>query len=594
MKTSISWLQKSFDAPLPHVDALVDSFTFHAFEIEEAAGDLMDVKVLPNRAADCLCHRGIAKELAAILELPMKRDPLREPVPSFPPSTLLKVEVEDSQKCLRYMGAFVRGVKVGSSPAWLKEALESVGQRSINNIVDATNFVMLDVGQPLHAFDANLLEQKNIKDGPRWNIAVQTAREGEKMLALDEKEYALDPSILTIVDAHADKIIGIAGIKGGTAAQISGTTCDVIIESANFNGPLVRRAAQKLKLFTDASLRFQNNPSPELCAYGMRDVLELVVRIAGGEIEGVVDVYPTAPKQVPVQTSLARINGLLGSQFAHEEVAHVFTRLDLHTKIEGDTFTITPPFERTDIVIPEDLTEEVGRILGYDRVAPLVLPPTNIFPDQARYRGVEFVKDFLVDRGFTEISTQTFSKKGDIVLANPLDKTNPALRTDLAHNMQEALTKAAYYAPLVLSSNQKSKLFEIGTVFTNKGEHTVVETSEPVKDLPALQDRQDYTPRLYELGAFKPFSAYPYIVRDIALWTPSGTNADKVLEMIQKKAGALCVKIYLFDTFTKEGRVSLAFRLIFQSFERTLTEEEVNKSMAELSGILGAKGFEIR
>jgi len=488
------------------------------------------------------------------------------------------------------MGAMVCGVKVGPSPAWLKDALESVGQRSINNIVDATNFVMLNIGQPLHAFDAARMQIQN----GAYSIRVRQANAGEKIMALDGKEYVLEPSMAVITDAHADTPIGIAGVKGGSAAQIGNETQDIIIESANFNGPLVRRAAQKLKLFTDASLRFQNNPSPELCAYGMRDVLDLVVRVAGGAVEGVVDIYPTPQTQTPVQTSLARINGLLGSTFSREEVAHVFERLDLSTNIENDTFTITPPFERTDIVIPEDLTEEVGRILGYDRVVPCILPATTISPDQARYRGIEFVKDFLVDRGFTEISTQSFSKKGDIVLANPLDKTNPALRTDLVHNMQEALTKAAYYAPLVLPPNQKPKLFEIGTVFTKEGEQIVVATSEPVKDIPALQDNKDYIPCLYELGAFKPFSIYPYIVRDIALWTPAGTNAEEVLEMIKTQAGELCVKIYLFDTFTKEGRVSLGFRLIFQSFERTLTEEEVNKIMAELSGILGDKGFEIR
>src|ERR1035437_9935268 len=187
MKVSLKWLQTYFDAPLPDANTLADQLTFHAFEIEETSDDMLDVKVLPNRAADCLCHRGIAKELSAILDTPLKNDPLRTPLPMYDLGgpTSLTVKIEDSKKCLRYMGAVVKGVKIGPSPDWLKEAIEAVGQRSINNVVNATNYVMLNIGQPLHAFDAAKLA---LKDGT-YSIGVRVAKEGEKITTLGGEEF---------------------------------------------------------------------------------------------------------------------------------------------------------------------------------------------------------------------------------------------------------------------------------------------------------------------------------------------------------------------------------------------------------------------
>jgi len=598
MKISRNWLQKFFEKPLPDTEAINTALTFHAFEIEECESDLMDVKVLSNRAADCLCHRGIATELSAILDIPLKSDPLRDSLPAFSETTELSVQIEDPKKCLRYMGALVKGIKVDPSPDWLREALESVGQRSINNIVDATNYVMLNIGQPLHAFDAKKITQKN----NQYAIGVRNAEEGEKITVLSGEEYAVPASVPFITDANANIALAIAGVKGGTAAEITEATTDLIVESANFDGTTVRRSAQVLKLVTEASLRFQNRPSPELCAYGMRDVLALIQEIASGEVVGITDVYPTQSSSSPVSTSLQRINDLLGSDFSKEEVAGVFKRLALPYTEVNSVFTITPPFERTDLVIPEDLAEEVGRILGYDRVPATELPPIAVEPNQARYRGIEKVKDFLIERGFTEISTQSFAKKGDVYLANPLDKTKPALRKDLKENMQEALVKAKQYAPLVLAPNQKPKLFEIGTVFTKEGEKLAVETSEPVSDLPEIKDDQNYIPQKYELGAYKPFSAYPFIVRDIAFWIPAEGVDNSLLseqyfdEVWQKEmqSSDIVIKRLFMDRFPKDGRVSMAYRLIFQSFGRTLTDDEVNGIMQKITTELTSQGYEVR
>jgi phenylalanyl-tRNA synthetase beta chain len=600
MNVSRKWLQKYFDAALPDGQSLADAFTFHSFEVEEQAGDLLDLKVLPDRAGYALSHRGVARELAAALDTPLSSDPLRTPLPAFPKTNELTVAVENPEQCPRYLGALVRGVTVGPSPDWLREALLSVGQRSINNVVDATNYVMLDLGQPLHAFDAKKLARKN----GAYAIAVRSAHAGENITTLSGDEYALPEGAQVIADANADTAIGIAGIKGGKAAEVDRETTDLVIESANFDGTAVRRAAQKLKLTTDASLRFQNRPSPELAAYGMRDVLSLITEIAGGEVVGVVDEYPAPKAPAPIVSSLARVNGLLGGNFSQSEVESVSRRLDLPYSCEGQTFTVIPRFERTDLVIPEDLAEEVGRILGYDRLPATELPATSREVDQARWKGQERMKDELVEQGFTEVSTQSFAKKGDFLLANPLDKKMPALRTSLEQNLSEALVKAKQYAPLVLPPGEKAKLFEVGTVFPKEGEHIELRMTEAAWDgvptvdnlsVAKLEDYgKDYEAKRYGLGAFKPFSQYPFVTRDVAAWVPEGVSEESFAALVRMHAGELLVRLDALDRFQKDGKTSLAFRLVFQSFERTLTDEEVNAVMEKVYAALRAAGYDIR
>ncbi|MGE5540720.1 MAG: phenylalanine--tRNA ligase subunit beta [Bacillota bacterium] len=632
MKTSRAWLNTFFDSELPDQETLATALTFHAAEIEEVEGDVLDVKVLPDRAAYMLSHRGVAFELSACLGRPMAKDPLREPVPESPTTDTLAVSIEDPEKCNRYMGAVVKGVKVGPSPAWLKEALESVGQRSINNIVDATNYVMLNMGQPLHAFDADKLDKK---DGT-FSIAVRGAREGERIITLTGEEYDLPGGTLLITDAHADAPLGIAGVKGGKRAEVTSTTTDLIIEAANFDGTSIRRAAQALKLFTDASSRFQNRPSPALAAYAMRDVLSLITDIAGGEVLGVVDEYPMPAAIEPVTVSLGNLNGRLGSSFTRDEVVEVFDRLGFSYTESEDVFTVLPPFERRDIVIPEDLAEEVGRILGYDRISSDDLPPLESAPDQAKYRGIERVRDFLVERGFIEISTPAFAAEGDIELANPLQQERPYLRASLLPNMKDALAKAVTVAPRVLGPAPAVKLFEVGTVFTKDGEYYLValgveslgakKVEEALKENVATLEQEllqspgkarfsldakavelvltdetlarlgeDYTPSRVELGAYHPFSSYPFALRDIAVWTPTGTTQQQVEAIIREQAGDLLVRVDLFDQFEKDGRTSYAFRLVFESPEKTLSDAELTPLTERLTEALNStEGYQVR
>ena len=319
------------------------------------------------------------------------------------------------------------------------------------------------------------------------------------------------------------------------------------------------------------------------------------------------NISPDEFSEKTVEVSLQRINAILGSNFLEKEVEDVFRRLRFAVKKDGEIFHVSAPIPRTDIVIPEDVAEEVGRILGYDRVEAMDLPPLSEMPDQARYRGIERMKDQLIEQGFIEVSTQSFAKNGDVYLANPLDKTKPALRTSLEENLQDAIERAKQYVPLVLPPKQPVKLFEVGTVFPREGEYLELRMTERVKewgDVAGTSDNlsvakleeygKEYIPKRYTLGTYKPFSIYPFITRDIALWVPSGTEVSIIENVIRENAGELLVRLDQFDYFEKEGRVSYAFRLVFQSLERTLTDDEANGIMEKITSALAAKDYEVR
>ncbi len=635
MKVSHRWLGRFFDEQLPSPAEVADALTFHAFEIEEQEGDLLDVKVLADRAAYGLSHRGVAREVAAALDIDMSTDPLRTPLPEFFPTRELFVEVDDAGLCPRYMGALVRGVQVGPSPEWLVEALRSVGQRSINNVVDATNFVMLNIGQPLHAFDAAKIAHP---EGV-YGIRVRGAETGEEITTLTGETYTLPAGTLLITDAYTHEALGAAGVKGGKVAEVDSSTTDIIIESANFNGPAVRQASQKLKLWTDASTRFQNMLSPALAAYGMRDVLALITDIAGGEVVGVVDVQSDVPNErlSPVEVSLAKIQSVLGIPLESDEVGNALDRLGISYVEDEGVFVVTPSFERRDLAIPEDIIEEVGRTVGYERVPATPLPPMVDAPDQARYRGIERIKDFLSARGFIELSTQSFAVEGDIELANPLQADRPWLRATLLPNLEDALTRAEQYAARTFGPVELVKLFEIGSVFTGGGEHLSLALGIRVlsgkksrgtdalteyvatlmqevfgRELPAVytadgmsvelsladvvfESVSDVPTRKTAYGAYRPFSQYPAALRDVAVWTPEGTTEDTVVRIIGEAAGPLLARIDCFDRFTKEGRVSYAFRLVFESMDRTLADTDLDPAMARVTEALNAiTGFEVR
>ncbi|MBI4118381.1 MAG: phenylalanine--tRNA ligase subunit beta [Parcubacteria group bacterium] len=598
MKINYPWLQTYFEEKLPPPTELAEALTFHAFEIESVDGDVLDVKVTPNRGHDALSHRGIAKELSAILNIPLKHDPLRESVSLLPQTDAVAVSLPETGLCGRYIAGYLRGVKVGPSPQWLKERIESIGQRSINNVVDAANFVMFDLGEPLHAFDAG----KFTKKGNQITVGVRNAKQSERITTLEGKEYELTTAHLVITDDGSDTPIAIAGVKGGKLLEVTPGTTELILEAAAFDGVSVRRGAAALKLRTEASSRFEQVLSKELPLYAMNAFAKLVLEVAGGEVVGFVDAYPEPQTVAPVTVSVSQINGLLGTHFSPKDVEGVFTRLDLPYIAKGETFTVHPPHERLDLTIPEDLVEEVGRIKGYENVPASNLPAASRQPEVSRVFALEdAIRENFLGRGYTEVLTSVFTEKGERAVLNKVDSVKPYLRESLLPGLTYALEKNVPNKGLLGLTS--IKLFEIGTVWRNGKEETLVGTADEksateqsLEEAGKLLDVSVY--KNYPLSttvAYQPFSQYPAVLRDVSLFVPSGVSATDVEQVIRGVGTDLLVKVENFDVFEKGNQTSYALHLVFQADDRTLTDSEVSTIMENVTRALeGREGWKVR
>lgn len=595
MKISYNWLQKHIEEKLPEPEKLKEVIIFHAFEVESfdklRTGSnedwIFDIKVLPDRAHDCLSHLGIAREICGLLGLNLKTYPL----PALPELVLnTKVEIQ-SDVCRRYIAIEITGIKVGPSPAWLKDALEGLGMRSINNIVDATNLVLLDEGQPVHAYDLDKI------DG---GVVVRMAHEGEQITTLSKEEKKLTTEDLVITDYLGP--LAIAGIKGGTSAEITEQTKRILIEVANFELTSIRKTSKRLGLQTDASKRFENELSPQVAMEAAKHVASLIKDIAGGEISGVLDVYknPIAPRTISF--SILDITQLLGLSIVEKDIELLLSRYNYSYIKEGDVYTMTVPPERLDIVGPADMAEEVGRLVGYDKIPSAELPKLTP-PASLEYESISAVKLWLAKNGFREVMNYTFTKKGDIYVAYGA-KDKSALRSNLSEGLKESYEKNRLNSALLGLDN--IRLFEIGTVFVSQSEEIRVATVDKgtFEELPLKEFIEKYKIDIsapvdikeIPSGTFKMWSLYPFITRDIAVWCDGAPAQAKLEEIVSAFATQYCVREpVLFDHFEKDGRTSVAYRLVFQSYEKTLIESEVEKWFAELvEEIQKNKSFEIR
>lgn len=595
MKISREWLQTYFEKPLPSAAELSNALTFHAFEIESVENDILDVKVTPNRGHDCLSYRGIAKEISAILNIPIQPKALEawDQMREFTFEIPVGVHIAEPELCPRFIAWSIKGVKVGPSPKWLVDRLATMGQQSINNVVDATNYVMFNTGQPLHAFDAGKLK----KSDSGYALTVRKAHEGEKLLALDDKEYTLKDSMLVIEDANAGAVASIAAIKGGKPTGIDEKTTDIILEAANWNGVSVRKTAQALKLRTDASQRFEQVISPELAAVGIRSAAKLITELAGGELAGFSDSYPKPQEKTSVTVSLPKINRVLGTELQIADVEDIFKRLGLSFTVSANECTVDVPYERLDISIPEDLIEEVGRIYGYDKVPAVEMPQLKMKPEvNDNFASAEKVREELVSRGYSEVFTSVFRDMGERAVANKVDGAKPYLRSTLTEGLKEAYERNTRNKDLL--GLDAVRIFEIGTVWKKAKEVTMLAMAdaEEIQEEPLMPteiNEYENFPST-ETARYKPFSRYPFIARDIALWVPTGTDPDTVLKVIRDAAGDLVVRSAKFDEFKKGDKQSYAFRLIFQSFEKTLTDEDANSYMESVYAAVRDNGWEVR
>jgi len=425
---------------------------------------VLDIDVTPNRV-DCLSVIGLARDLSAKFSSKLKFDYSI----NYEINEKNKiVEIKDPSLCPRYTGVTIDSVTISESPEWLKQRLISIGERPINNVVDITNYVMFEMGQPLHAFDLD-----KINGG---KIIVRESRKKEKIKTLDGIERELPPNSIVISD-EANKSIGLAGIMGGGNSEIESSTKTVFLESGNWNPSLIRNTSKKLGLSTEASIRFERNLNPDIAIYGLSRATDLIIQIAGGKIrDGIEDNYPGRKESVEkIILNKENLKKHLGLEISNEKISETLLYLNFEYVFneEKELWEITKPFWRSDIDIPEDIHEEIARIIGYDQIPSTYLAGSvpkwepNLSLDTKTK-----TQDILVGAGLNEtISYSAISDKlysftpeifnlGDkITLQNPISNEYSILRKSLIPSVISAASRN--------SNNWKGpiKLFEIGNVF---------------------------------------------------------------------------------------------------------------------------------
>lgn len=399
--------------------------------LADVLGDVvLDIKPTPNRP-DHFSILGIAREVAALTN-----GTVREPLASYAESetTAAKrtsVEIDDAEGCPRYTAIVIDGVTIGPSPQWMQDALTSAGMRPINNIVDVTNYVMLEWGQPLHAFDYEILRENR--------IVVRRAHPDEHLQLLDGSELKLEPDDLVIADA--ERAVALAGIMGGAESEISHSTRTILLETANFQEASIRRSsARHTESGTEASRRFEKSLNPELAELAARRAAALIVETAGGSAcRGIVDTYPGRTHQPQVVVTQRRIEQILGIQPSVEEVRSLLSALGISNRwLPPDRYAVSCPPWRSDIALADDVVEEIGRIIGYDNLPSAPLPGAVPDPDIDPERALgERIRDVLTSLGLREIITYVTVGENEL-LATAADSDTPPLSVQLQNPMNAA------------------------------------------------------------------------------------------------------------------------------------------------------------
>lgn len=426
---------------------------------------IIDFEITSNRP-DCLSMVGMARETAATLNTKYKLPNLKyTPVSSGKIEDSLKVEVRDTL-CRRYMARKVVNIKIEPSPSWMQERLFDAGVRPINNIVDITNFVMLELGQPMHAFD--------IREITSGKIVVERAKEGEKFTTLDGVERTLDSNVLNIKNDNVT--IGIAGIMGGLDSEVKDDTKEIIFESANFDGTNIRISSSKLGIRTEASSRYEKDLDTELTELALDRACSLVEELKAGDIlEGTIDIYPERPAAKIVEVDSKWVNVFLGTELSKESMKEYLDRLELQTVISGDTLMISVPSFRNDINIREDVAEEIARIYGYNNIPATIVKSIGIRDAKSRKQHLDDkLIQALLGSGLNQSISYSFTSpkvfdkielpedsplRKVISLKNPLGEDFSIMRTTATPSMMECL--ARNYS----RNNEEARLFEIGKVY---------------------------------------------------------------------------------------------------------------------------------
>ena len=655
--------------------------------LSDYLGDtILDLELTPNRL-DCLSMLGVAHEVAALTGGAVAEPEIRYEETGAPVGERVSISIADPDLCHRYTATVIDGVRIGPSPQWLQERLTRAGLRPISNVVDVTNFVMLEYNQPLHAFDLGA-----VKDA---TVIVRRARAGEKLTTLDGVERELNTENLVIADSRDP--IGLGGVIGGANSEIGPQTATVLLESANFNAANNRETATSMGLRTEATLRFEKGLRPELAPMALRRATALIQEVAGGTVApGIMDVYPEPAAPLTVTLTMRRLRQSLGMDIDPPEAQKALESLGFTCSVlppsqgEGEALAVAVPWWRNDVNIEDDLVEEVVRIIGYDEVPTVMLSTPIPFHSPSRSIALrEEVQDLLAAAGMQEVINYSVASMELIERAVPVDGQAPPMRLANPMSATHEYLRPTLQGGLLanLSANQADgpgpfRLFEAGRVFLPRsgdlpeeveivaavlagqrgeaswlaapdgggmdfydakgmvewllgrlgisadweaGEHPVYQPGRcaVIKAIlpsplppregqgggvlgfagevhPAIRERlgldfnqvAGFELRLSALLAALPESErnfvslprFPAATRDLALTVPSDVPAGRITGLIMRNR--LVQRAELFDIYSGEnlapGTKSLAFHVHFQAADRTLTNEEVSRSLEGL------------
>lgn len=471
---------------------------------------VLELEVTPNRP-DCLSVAGVAREVGAVLEHNASVPSAPEGAPAEtgdPVANTVSVTIEDADTCPRYTARLIRNVKIGASPEWLAERVAASGARSISNIVDITNYVMFELGQPLHAFDANLLARD--KSG-RVAIGVRTAREGERLITLDGTDRELSADTLLITDASGP--IALAGVMGGRSTEVHNGTVNVFLESACFEPSSVSRTSRRLGLFSEASSRFEKRVDRAACIVALDRAAALMAELCGGEVApGVIDVYPLPAQSRELELRMARLNAVLGASIAADEAASILTRLGCSVTQDADVLHVAIPTFRADLEREIDLIEEVLRIHGMECIESTLPAGRGRLGELTReQRWRERIGVTLRASGLNETMTYSFSDPADIArlrdelpedevlceLMNPMSVEHSVLRRMLLPGLLRAVSYNQH------RGTPNVHLYEIGTAFrTSVGRKQPKERATVAGVLAGAWHRPEWNEPAEPLGFF--------------------------------------------------------------------------------------------
>src|SRR5262245_16005216 len=466
MNISYNWIKELVDVDLPPRDlAMKLTMAGLAVDAVENRGDdhILEFDLTSNRP-DCQSHLGIAREAAHVSNRTLRTPLIELSEAKTKTSDVTSVEILNPDLCPRYTARVIKGVRIGPSPDWLVKRLEAMEQRSVNNVADITNYVMLEMGQPLHAFNLHQLR------GER--IVVRTARSGEKIRTLDGEERDLTPEMLVIADA--ERPVALAGVKGGEDSGITETTTDVLLEAAYFAPAQVRATSKALGLSTEASYRFERGTDPEIVATASDRAAALIAEIAGGEVlSGLVDAYPRKPARDWIRFRRARYTALTGLQLELGEAERILRSLGFNVlaDVENERLRAQAPSWRVDVSIEEDLIEEVARIAGYDNLKNTLPGSAGAGAYLPAEDGRRAARQTLAALGYNEAVSFSFvngetdemlSEVGEgsrLALLNPIDETQAHMRVTLLGGLLSALERNFNHGA------RNVRLFEIGKCF---------------------------------------------------------------------------------------------------------------------------------